>query len=165
MAISKKSDKKKKGKNSMKAKRKGIGVPFWDLIGKQLARLRFGVAYIQMIYYASVILGAVVLITENIFQPGTIGWLDSLIIIICIFGLEWLLGYYTERKGVIKKDLFQTMRQNIPGQKMVQEEVWSNVQIPLMEEMAERVLSKTLNQFKKEIIEELKQIQDKSNKK
>ena len=35
---------------------------FWDFIGKQLARLRFGVAYIQMIYYASVILGAIVFI-------------------------------------------------------------------------------------------------------
>ena len=132
-------------------------VKIWDLIGKQLARLRFGVTYIQMIYYAAVILGALVLVTDRIFGEGIIGWIDSLLIILGIFILEWLLGYYTERFGVIKKDVFQTMRQHIPGHKMVQKEVWDAVQIPLIEEMAERVLNKTLDQFKKDIIEELKQ--------
>ena len=133
-------------------------VKFWDFIGKQLARLRFGVTYIQMVYYASVILGAIVIVVDNIIGEGVIGWKISVGIIVSIFCLEWLLGFYTEKKGVIKKDVFQTMRQNIPGQKMVQKEVWGNIQVPLLEEMAERVLSKTLNQFKKDIIEELKQI-------
>ena len=132
-------------------------VKFWDFIGKQLARLRFGVTYIQMIYYASVILGAIVLIVDNIVGEGVIGWEISVGIIVSIFLLEWLLGFYTEKKGIIKKDIFQTMKQNIPGQKMVQKEVWGNIQVPLLEEMAERVLSKTLDQFKKDIIEEFKQ--------
>ncbi len=162
MVKSEKSKKMSRTEKKPKRSKKGR-ITFWDFIGKQLARLRFGVTYIQMIYYASVILGAIVLVADNIFGPGIIGWLDSLFIILGIFALEWLLGFYTERKGVIKKDVFQTMRQNIPGQKMVQQEVWSNVQIPLIEEMAERVLSKTLEQFKAEILEELKQ--KKQNKK
>ncbi|MCG3256494.1 MAG: hypothetical protein KAU62_10425 [Candidatus Heimdallarchaeota archaeon] len=140
-------------------------VKFWDFVGKQLARLRFGVTYIQMIYYASVILGALVLVTDRIFGEGTIGWIDSLLIIGGIFILEWLLGYYTERMGVIKKDVLQTMKQNIPGGRMVQQEIWSTVQIPLLEEMAERVLKKTLDKYKDEIIEVLKQNQKESRSK
>ncbi|MCE7749762.1 MAG: hypothetical protein GPJ51_15355 [Candidatus Heimdallarchaeota archaeon] len=130
---------------------------FWDFVGKQLARLRFGVTYIQMIYYASVILGAIVLIVDNIIGEGVIGWEISIGIIAGIFVLEWVLGFYTERKGVIKKDLYQTISQNIPGQLKLNEEVWGAVQIPMIEEMAERVLSKTLEQFKNDIIKELKQ--------
>ena len=140
-------------------------VKFWDFVGKQLARLRFGVTYIQMIYYASVILGALVLVTDRIFGEGIIGWVDSLLIIAGIFILEWLLGYYTERMGVIKKDVLQTMKQNIPGGRMVQQEIWSTVQIPLLEEMAERVLKKTLDKYKDEIIEVLKQNQKESRSK
>ncbi len=140
-------------------------VKFWDFVGKQLARLRFGVTYIQMIYYASVILGALVLVTDRIFGEGTIGWIDSLLIIGGIFILEWLLGYYTERMGVIKTDVLQTMKQNIPGGRMLQQEIWSTVQIPLLEEMAERVLKKTLDKYKDEIIEVLKQNQKESRSK
>lgn len=132
-------------------------VKFWDFVGKQLARLRFGVTYIQMIYYASVILGALVLVTDRIFGEGTIGWIDSLLIIGGIFILEWLLGYYTERMGVIKKDVLQTMKQKLPGRRMVEQEVWSVIQVPLIEEMTERVLRKTLESFTMEIMEELEQ--------
>ncbi|MCE7749761.1 MAG: hypothetical protein GPJ51_15350 [Candidatus Heimdallarchaeota archaeon] len=138
---------------------------FWDFVGKQLARLRFGVTYIQMIYYASVILGALVLVTNNIFGEGVIGWLDSILIILGIFIFEWVLGFYTERKGVVKKDLYQTIIQNIPGQLKLNKEVWEAVQIPMIEEMAERVLSKTLEQFKNDIIEELKQAPKKKGSK
>ena len=134
-------------------------VKFWDFVGKQLARLRFGVTYIQMLYYASVILGAIVVVFDRIFGEGIIGWLDSLLIILGIFILEWLLGYYTERMGVIKKDVLQTQKQNIPGGIVVQEAIWSNVQIPLLEEMSERVLNNALERFKKEITEEIKQKQ------
>lgn len=130
-------------------------------IGKQLARLRFGVTYIQMVYYASVILGAIVLIANNIFGPGIIGWLDSLIILIVIFVIEWGLGYYTEKKGIVIKDRYQGMVQNIPAQKMITKELWKEIVIPLQEEMFERALTKTLNNLnipnKQDIIEEIKQ--------
>ena len=130
---------------------------FWDFVGKQLARLRFGVTYIQMLYYAAVILGAIVLIVEGILRPGLVGWEESLLIIGGIFILEWLLGYYTERMGVIKKDVLQTMKQKLPGRRMVEQEVWSVIQVPLIEEMTERVLRKTLESFTMEIMEELEQ--------
>ncbi|GAG59157.1 unnamed protein product [marine sediment metagenome] len=113
-----------------------------------------------MLYYAAVILGALVLIVDNIAGPGKIGWEISVGIIAAIFVIEWVLGYYTERKGVIKKDLYQTIKQNIPGQLKLNEEVWGAVQIPMIEEMAERVLSKTLDKIKNDIVKELKQINE-----
>ncbi|MCK4896159.1 MAG: hypothetical protein KAS47_05075, partial [Candidatus Heimdallarchaeota archaeon] len=68
---------------------------FNNFIGKQLARLRFGVTYVQMLYYAAVILGAIVLVIDNIFGEGIIGWLDSIAILLAIFAFEWIIGFYT----------------------------------------------------------------------
>ncbi|NPD87573.1 MAG: hypothetical protein HGN29_02550 [Asgard group archaeon] len=150
-------------KNKETSKKRHFNINLF--IGKQLARLRFGVTYIQMIYYATVILGAFVLVINNIFGEGIIGWLDSLIILLVIFLIEWILGYYTEKKGIITKDRIQGFIQNIPAnkivQKEVQKEVYKEVIIPQMEEMFERVLTKTLsksNIFQDEdIIERVKE--------
>ena len=149
-------------KNKEKNKNRYFNINLF--IGKQLARLRFGVTYIQIIYYASVILGAIVLVINNIFGEGIIGWLDSLIILIVIFFIEWGLGYYTEKKGIITKDRTQGFIQNIPAnkivQKEVQKEVYKEVIIPQMEEMFERVLTKTLGKSNipqnKDIVDKVK---------
>lgn len=135
-----------------------------NFIGKQLARLRFGVTYVQMLYYAAVILGAIVLVIDNIFGEGVIGWLDSIVIILIIFFFEWIIGYYTEKTGIVKKDRTQGSLQNIPAakivQKEVQEEVYREVIIPQMEEMFERVLAKSLSNItipnKETMIKEVK---------
>ena len=130
----------------------------WDFIGKQLARLRFGLAYIQMIYYASVILGVIVLVIESVIGVGKIGWEISLGIIVAIFVLEWSFGFYTERKGVIQKDVLTKMKQDIPGRMHLQNEVWKVVQIPMMEELTEKTIAEQLKRFMKEIYEELEQV-------
>ncbi len=134
---------KKKRKKEKKQK-----FDFNNFIGKQLARLRFGVTYVQMLYYAAVILGAIVLIIDNIFGEGIIGWLDSIAILLVIFVFEWIIGFYTEKTGIVKKDRTLGSLQNIPAAKIVQKEVskevYREVIIPQMEEMFERVLTKTL---------------------
>jgi hypothetical protein len=153
-----KDKKSKKSKKPNKKKERTFNIN--TFIGKQLARLRFGVTYIQMLYYASVILAAVTLVIDNIFGEGIIGWLDSLIIIIAIFIIEWGLGYYTDKTGIVKKDRTQGFIQNIPANKLVQGEVWKEAIIPQLEVMFEKVLTKTLGNLAvpqmEEIVEEVK---------
>ncbi len=152
-------EKKKKRKREKKQK-----FDFNNFVGKQLARLRFGVTYIQMLYYAAVILGAIVLVIDNIFGEGIIGWLDSITILLIIFIFEWCIGYYTEKTGIVKKDRTLGSLQNIPAAKIVQrevsKEVYREVIIPQMEEMFERVLMKTLGNIsilnKENLIKEVK---------
>lgn len=128
---------------------------FWDFVGKQLARMRFGVTYIQMFYYASVMLGVVVLVVENVLGADVIGWEISLGFMVAIFVFLWLIGFVTDRKRIIEKDVFRKMKQDIPGRMNLQKEIWTAAQVPLIEELTERVVSEKLKQFMKDIYEEL----------
>jgi len=154
----KSKDDAKPKKSKKKSKKRFYN--FNQFTGKQLARLRFGVTYIQMLYYAVVILGAIVLVIGSVIGQGVIGWEISLVILIGIFVLEWGLGYYTEKAGIIKKDRIQGNIQNIPANIIVQGEVWKEAVIPQMDEMFGRVLSKTLGKIdipnKEKIVEEVK---------
>jgi len=152
----------KKTKESKKPKKKKSRKFSLDaFVGRQLARLRFGVTYIQMVYYASVILGAFVLIINNIIGEGVIGWLDSILLILAIFIIEWGMGYYTEKSGVIKKDRTQDFIQNIPANIIVARETWKEAIIPQIEEMFEKVLTETLESLdipnKESLVKEAKE--------
>jgi hypothetical protein len=146
---------KKKKKSSDRTNKR---FDFNVIIGKQLARLRFGVTYIQMFYYASVILGAIVLVVDSVFGSGKMGWEISIAILFAIFIIEWGMGYYTEKKQILQRDRTQDFIQNIPANTIVARETWEDAIIPQFEEMFERVLVKSLDNLnikqKDEIVKE-----------
>jgi len=115
------------------------------IFGNQVARLRFGQQYIQLIFYISVIVSAITVVFNDF--GFSIGYIDYLVLLLGFGFLTWLSGYLTEKARIVEYDNVKTIEQKYEAQKVVTGKVWKEVIIP-------ELVKQFIDQLKKEMKED-----------
>lgn len=112
-------------------------------IGRQLARLRLGKDY------SNIIIQAIQTVSLVIIALGVIGEDVSLVtyVLFLNFGLVvfWVIGLITQKTEIREFDQDTIMRQNIRGAKTLQKEVYGEVIVPLFKEALREIIEEMKN--------------------